>query len=226
MVKGLTIAIDGPVASGKGTIARMLAEHNGLTLVDTGAMYRTVGFAMLRANVSMDEPEAIAAVLPTVNVRMEAQKSLSQRMFLDDKDVTDLLRTPEVSEAASVVSAVPAVRAKLLELQRNLAAAGDVVLDGRDIGTVVYPEAEIKVFLTATLEARARRRQADYAAKGIEKPLSAVMEEMEKRDNRDSSRDAAPLAPAADAVIIETDDQTPVETFRRVQALLDDYRAR
>lgn len=200
------IAIDGPSGAGKSTLARMTAKRFGYIYVDTGALYRTVGLYTLRQGVDTIDSNAVAALLPDINIQMRYDGAGVQRMILNGEDVSDLIRTPEVSMAASNVSALPPVRAFLLDTQRKMAAENDVIMDGRDIGTVVLPEARVKIFLTASAHERARRRCRELREKGIETDFEAVLHDIELRDKNDSSRDIAPLRPAQDAVMCDTTD--------------------
>lgn len=200
------IAIDGPSGAGKSTLARMTAKRFGYIYVDTGALYRTVGLYTLRQGVDTTDSNAVAALLPDINIQMRYDGAGVQRMILNGEDVSDLIRTPEVSMAASNVSALPPVRAFLLDTQRKMAAENDVIMDGRDIGTVVLPEARVKIFLTASAHERARRRCRELREKGIETDFEAVLHDIELRDKNDSSRDIAPLRPAQDAVMCDTTD--------------------
>ncbi|HEY8417972.1 MAG TPA: (d)CMP kinase [Limnochordales bacterium] len=209
MDKRLVIAIDGPAGAGKSTVARKVAEALGYLYIDTGAMYRALTLAVLRAGVPVDDPAAVAAVVAGVRVRLEPSPA-GNRVFLDGEDVTAAIRTPEVSAAVSQVAAIPEVRRRLVTLQRQLAGGGGVVMDGRDIGTVVLPHADLKVFLTADLEERARRRYLELKAVGHGLDLEEIRKNLEERDRLDSGRAVSPLRIADDAVIIDTTDR-PVE---------------
>ena len=214
----VAIAIDGPSGAGKSTIARVLAEELGFVYVDTGALYRTVGLAALRRGL---DPHDVAAVEPML---AELQVSLgyaegSQRVFLNGEDVSDQIRTPEVSMAASAVSALPPVRRFLFELQQDTARRQNVIMDGRDIGTVVLPFADVKIFLTASAEDRAQRRFDELIAKGTVVTFDEVLRDMKERDYNDSHRAAAPLRPAEDAVLVDTTGYTlekAVETLKNL----------
>ncbi|MCC6807855.1 MAG: 3-phosphoshikimate 1-carboxyvinyltransferase [Deltaproteobacteria bacterium] len=201
--KPITVAIDGPAGAGKSTVSKRLAERLGYTLVDTGAIYRSVALLTLRAGVDPNNAEAVAPIARSVDVRFE-QKQGGQSVMCNGEDVTDAIRTPEVSRLASVVSTHRPVRAALLDIQRKLAGVGGAVLEGRDIGTVVFPEAEAKFFLDAAPEERARRRMDELAAKNQAADFETVLHEIRERDARDSARDVAPLKPAADAVLLDS----------------------
>ena len=198
------IAIDGPSGAGKSSLAKRLASEFGFIYVDTGAIYRTVGLAALRRGLDCKSIDEIKPMLPTLDIGMGYNAKGEQRMLLDGEDVSAAIRQPECSIAASDVSAHPEVREFLMEMQRRLARENNVIMDGRDIGTVVLPEAELKIFLTASAEERARRRWREEQAKGIESSYESVLEDMRYRDEQDSTRAAAPLKKAEDAVLVDT----------------------
>jgi cytidylate kinase len=199
-----SIAVDGPSGAGKSTLARAAAERFGFIHVDTGAIYRTVGLAAKRAGIASKDSEGITALLPSVKIEIAHDPSGIQRMYLNGEDVTDSIRTPEISIYASDVSAMPAVRFFLLDRQRAMALRHDVVMDGRDIGTVVLPDADLKVFLTANAEVRAVRRLRELADKGVEIGFEDVLRDINYRDANDSSRASAPLKAAEDAKLLDT----------------------
>lgn len=199
----INIAIDGPAGAGKSTLSRMLAERFGYIYVDTGALYRAVGLAALRRSISTKDAEKVGAMLSEISIDIKFKDGV-QCVFLNGEDVSALIRTPEVSMAASNVSAIPKVREFLLDLQKDLAAANNVVMDGRDIGTVVLPNAEIKIFLTASPEDRARRRYLELLERGEKVNYDDVLADIIKRDKADSGRGIAPLKPAKDAIIVDT----------------------
>ena len=209
------VAIDGPAGAGKSTAARRLAVRLGFTMVDTGAIYRAVALAATRADVALDDDLALAALLPAVRIRFEppatGQDDAGQKVLLGDEDVSLAIRTPAMSLGASAVSARPVVRAALLELQRRLATAPGhpgAVLEGRDIGTVVFPDADAKFFLTGSAEVRARRRYDELVGKGESATLERVLADQQRRDRDDAARAAAPLRPADDAVLLDTSQLT------------------
>lgn len=199
-----SIAIDGPSGAGKSTLARLAAEALGFLYVDTGAIYRSVGLVALRAGVSSGDARAVAALLPGIRLELRHGGDGLQRMFVNGEDVTGELRRPEISTYASGVSAIPGVRAFLLDMQRDIAEKNDVVMDGRDIGTVVLPRADVKVFLFASPEERAARRFEDLKTQGEDASFGQVLAQIELRDKNDSSRQVAPLKAAEDAVLLDT----------------------
>ena len=213
------IAIDGPAGAGKSTIARRTAKELGFLYVDTGALYRAIGLYMLRRGAGPGDAAAVCPLLGALRVSLRFQDG-EQRVILCGDDVTDQLRTAEVSLAASAVSAIPQVRAFLLSLQRELAAGGDVVMDGRDIGTVVLPQARIKIFLTASPEERARRRYDEMLEKGMDADYGRVLEDLKKRDYNDSHREIAPLIPAKDAVVVDTTGNTLEQSVSQLLAII------
>ena len=203
-MKTISIAIDGPSGAGKSTLAKSVSKTLGYLYVDTGAIYRTIGYAAFSKGVDPKDGEAAAALLPELEIGLHYGEDGLQHMTLNGADVTDQIRLPEISLYASAVSAHPAVRAHLLEMQRKLARENNVVMDGRDIGTVVLPDATVKIFLTATPEARATRRWKEYQAKGIDTPYEEVLADVKQRDYQDTHRAAAPLKRADDAVLLDT----------------------
>ena len=220
----ISIAIDGPSGAGKSTLARMTARHFGFLYVDTGALYRTVGLYVLRRGGDTKDPRAVEPLLPEIQVELKYDGAGLQRMILNGEDVSDDIRLPEVSMAASDVSAIPAVRAFLLETQRSLARRYDVIMDGRDIGTVVLPDAQVKIFLTASAQERARRRFLELQAKGVETDYDSVLRDIELRDKNDSGRAIAPLRPADDAVMLDTTEHDLEASFRLVCGVIEERR--
>ncbi len=199
---GISIAIDGPSGAGKSTLARRLAEKLGYTYVDTGALYRAVGLFVLRQNIDPKDGEAVAAALPQLQVSLRFING-EQHVYLDGEDVSAEIRLHEVSQYASLVSAIPAVRQFLFDTQRKMAEEQNVVMDGRDIGTVVLPFADVKIFLTASAEVRAGRRFAELQQRGQELTFEQVLSDINRRDEQDSNREIAPLKPAPDSVIVD-----------------------
>ena len=203
----MIIAIDGPAGSGKSTVAKLVAQQLGFHYLDTGAMYRSVAWLALQRGLSLDDDEAVAALAQTEQVQFthEAGNPLPSGVAIAGFDVTREIRTPEIDKAVSPVSAIAAVREALVEQQRLIAASDDIVMEGRDIGTVVFPNAEVKVFLSASPEERARRRAAQNVERGIgETDEAAILADIIRRDKADSSRDVAPLRPADDAVQLDS----------------------
>lgn len=198
------IAIDGPSGAGKSTLARRAAAKFGFLYVDTGAIYRTVGLAAHRRGIDCHDETAVAAILPELTIRLGYNEEGEQRMYLNGEDVSSAIRAPEISICASDVSSLPAVRAFLLEMQRRCARESNVIMDGRDIGTVVLPDAELKIYLTASAEARAQRRLKELLQKGTETDFQAVLRDIEYRDYQDTHREIAPLREAEDAVRLDT----------------------
>lgn len=203
-MKFRSIAIDGPSGAGKSTIAKALAQELGFLYVDTGAIYRTVGLEVFRRGADPSDETAVAAILPQLEISMSYGADGLQHMYLGGEDVTEAIRRHEISDYASKVSAIPAVRAYLLEMQRKLAREHDVIMDGRDIGTVVLPEADLKVFLTAAAEDRANRRFLELRQRGQNTDFDVVLRDVIQRDRQDMQREIAPLRQAADAVLVDT----------------------
>ncbi len=199
----INIAIDGPSGAGKSTLSRKAAAALGFLYIDTGALYRTVGLAAVRAGIAPTDTQSIAKLPASITVSLQSAAD-GQHVFLNGEDVTALIRTEQVSAYASVVSAVPQIRAFLLDTQRQLAADNNVVMDGRDIGTVVLPHAQLKIFLTASAEDRARRRFEELQARGEPAVFETVYRDLVERDRRDSERAAAPLVQSSDAVLLDT----------------------
>jgi len=212
----ISVAIDGPSGAGKSTLSRAAAKELGFVYVDTGAIYRTVTLHTLRRGVDPQDAPAVERLLPEIGITMEYDSEGLQRMYLNGEDLTDLIRTQEVSMATSKVSVHPAVRAFLLNMQREMAEKYSVIMDGRDIGTVVLPKADVKIFLTASSEARARRRWKELREKGVEKDFQQMLRETVERDEADMSRAAAPLRPAEDAVMLDTTELTFAESWQRI----------
>lgn len=218
-MKNISIAIDGPAGAGKSTISRAVAERLKFVYIDTGAMYRAVGLAALKHGYDTKNPELIVPMMNETKVDIKHSED-GQLVFLNGEDVTKKIRTPEVSVAASDVSAIPEVRVRLVELQRALAQSRSVIMDGRDIGTYVLPNAQIKIFLTASPEERARRRFEELSAKGVKTDFESVKADMEYRDKNDSSREFAPLKPAEDSEIVDTTGNTQEQSVEQIYNLI------
>lgn len=197
------IAIDGPAGAGKSTISRRVAKELGYIYVDTGALYRSIGLYALKQGKDTKDTKSVCALLPEIRVSLTFAEG-EQRVILCGEDVSSQIRTPEVSMAASNVSAIPAVRDYLFDLQQNMAKENNVVMDGRDIGTVVLPNARVKIFLTASAEERARRRYKEMLEKGENADYDEVLKDIKQRDYQDSHREIAPLVPAKDSILVDT----------------------
>lgn len=210
--RAVSIAIDGPSGAGKSTMAKRIAEHFGYIYIDTGAIYRSVALYAIRRRVDSGDIAGIIALLDKVHLELIHDDRGGQRMILNGEDVSDAIRLPEVSMYTSNLSAIQQVREFLLDMQRDYAKKYDVVMDGRDIGTVVLPDATIKIFLTAAPENRARRRYEELRGKGVDTTYESVLTDLLHRDKNDSSRQTAPLKPADDALIVDTSGNTIQET--------------
>ncbi|MFS8581798.1 MAG: (d)CMP kinase [Limnochordales bacterium] len=217
--QGLVIAVDGPAGAGKSTVARRVAAALNYLYIDTGAMYRAIALAVLEEGVGPDDGAAVERLARGLDVEL-VPSAAGNRVLLGGRDVTERIRAPEVSAAVSQVAALPGVRRRMVQLQRRLAAGGGVVMDGRDIGTVVFPDADVKVFLTASAEERARRRWLELRAAGHAPSLDDIRANIESRDRLDSTRDVAPLRKAEDAVEIDTTDKTVDEVVDQVLELV------
>ena len=200
----IAIAIDGPAGAGKSTIARLAAKELGFIYVDTGALYRAIGLAASRRGYTAENKTEIIAMLGSIKVELAFNDRQEQIVLLDGEDVSGFIRTPEISMMASAVSAIPEVRVFLLDLQRNMAHTNNVIMDGRDIGTVVLPDAKIKIFLSASPECRARRRYDELIAKGMNVKYEDILKDVIARDYADSHREIAPLKPADEAILVDT----------------------
>ena len=210
------VALDGPSGAGKSSVAKAVASRLGILYVDTGAMYRAIGLAVLRRGIAADDTEGILRTLPTLSVALRHSEG-GQRILLNGEDVSEQIRTGEVAQYASKCSAVPEVRAFLLDTQRALAAKHSVIMDGRDIGTVILPNAEVKIFLTAQPEARAQRRFDELLARGENVTFEGVLKDIQRRDEQDTNRPIAPLRQAEDAVLL---DNSTLDLAQTVQAVL------
>ena len=217
-MKSLIIAIDGPVGSGKSTLARRVAEMMGYVYIDTGAMYRALALKALRRGISLDASEALVELARETRIDLRAESG-SQSVYLDCEDVTAAIRTPEVSQAASKVAVVGGVRHVLVAEQRRAGEKGGVVMEGRDIGSVVFPDAGLKIFLTASPEVRAERRWREHQQKGDAIDLARTLEEIHERDRRDRERSTSPLVRAPDAVVVDSTAMEPEEVARLVVML-------
>ncbi|MCR5826533.1 MAG: (d)CMP kinase [Oscillospiraceae bacterium] len=202
--KRYAVAVDGPSGAGKSTLAKAAAQALHITYIDTGAIYRVIGVAARRRGIDPKDEAAVAALLPSLRVGLEHGADGLQRMFLNGEDVTDEIRLPEISLYASAVSAQPKVRAFLLDMQRRFARERSVIMDGRDIGTVVLPDAEVKIFLTADAAVRAQRRFLELEQRGTPRPYDEVLAELQERDRQDTQRAISPLVRAADALTVDT----------------------
>ncbi len=215
----INIAIDGPAGAGKSTIARALAKSRNMVYVDTGAMYRAIGLYCSRKGIAGDKEDAVVAELDNINVSL-AYENGEQIVYLNGENVNGLIRTPEAGNMASAVSVHPKVREKMVELQQALAEKTSVVMDGRDIGTVVLPKAEVKIYLTASSEVRAKRRFDELTAKGMECDLKQLQKEIEERDYRDMTRETSPLKKAEDAVELDTSSLSIEEVVAAMQRIV------
>lgn len=218
----ISVAIDGPSGAGKSTVARAAAARLGYVYVDTGAMYRAIGLAVCRKGISGDDTADIVATLPEVRLDI-CYEDGAQHILLCGEDVSDAIRTPEIAKYASKVSAVPEVRQFLLETQRDMAKNGNILMDGRDIGTVILPDAQVKIFLTASAEARAQRRYLELHEKGQSITFDEVLHDIQQRDEQDMTRAVAPLKQAADAVLLDTSD---ISLEQSIEAVLRIIRER
>lgn len=218
-MKKINIAIDGPAGAGKSTIAKSLAKSRNMVYVDTGAMYRAIGLYCSRKGIAGDDEKNIVGELDKINVSL-AYESGEQVVYLNGENVNGLIRTPEAGAMASAVSVYPDVRSKMVELQQALAKKTSVVMDGRDIGTVVLPNAEVKIYLTASAEVRAKRRYDELVAKGMDCDLVRLQKEIEERDYRDMNRETSPLKQAEDAVLLDTSELNIEEVVAAMQKII------
>lgn len=217
----MKIAVDGPSGAGKSTVAKMLAAHYGIVYVDTGALYRSVGLFVRRAGADPQSEAEVSPLLDNISLEMKYTDE-GQRVIMCGEDVSDLIRTTEASVYASQVSTLPAVRAFLLGIQRDMAERGGVIMDGRDIGTVIMPDADVKIYLVASERSRAERRWKELRAKGEDCTVEEVMADMKKRDEKDSGRAVAPAVAAPDAVQFDNSGMSPDETVAALTALIDE----
>ncbi|CCO09017.1 (d)CMP kinase [Desulforamulus hydrothermalis] len=219
MSQRVCIAIDGPAGAGKSTVAKLVAHRLGLLYIDTGAMYRAVTLKALRRGVDLNDAAALTELARATNIQLIP--GVRQTVLLDGEDVTEAIRSPEVTRCVSVVAGVAGVREILVDRQRQMAGETDVIMDGRDIGTVVLPHATAKFFLTASAEERARRRAKEMAEKGYTVDITGLIKEIQERDYRDSHRKVSPLVPAADAVILDSSGMTVDEVVNRIISWLE-----
>ena len=215
---GYNVAVDGPAGAGKSTIAKLVAKEMGYIYVDTGAMYRGLAIHFLKKGVDPEEKEAVVEACRDAEVTIGYEDGV-QQIYLNGENVTGMLRTEEVGNMASRTSAIPEVREKLLELQRSLASEKDVIMDGRDIGTNILPDADVKIYLTASVETRAKRRYDELKEKGESCDLEEIARDIKARDERDMTRDIAPLKKAEDAVLVDSSDMTIEEVVGRICSL-------
>jgi len=223
-MKPLIIAIDGPVGSGKSTLARRVASLLGYVYVDSGAMYRAVALKALRLGLSLEAASELTALAGDTRIDLRARDG-AQQVLLDGEDMTEAIRTPDVAQAASKVAVVPGLRRVLVAEQRRAGAQGGVVMEGRDIGSVVFPDADLKIFLTASPETRAERRWREHQQKGDAIDLARTLEEIHERDRRDSERSSSPLVRARDAVVVDSTAMEPEEVARLVVMLAQSHAA-
>ena len=216
---GYNIAIDGPAGAGKSTIAKLVAMNKGFIYVDTGAMYRALAVYFLSKDIKPEDTARIIEALPEANVTIQYVDGI-QQVLLNGENVTPKLRTEEVSNMASISSVIPEVREKLFDLQQSLARDNDVVMDGRDIGTHILPNADLKIYMTASVETRAKRRHHEMIEKGVKSDLKVIMSEIEERDHRDMTREVAPLMQATDAVYLDTSKMTIPEVVGHISSLI------
>ena len=219
----IRIAIDGPSGSGKSTLAKAVARELGIVYVDTGALYRTVGYYVYSVGADPNDSKLVESLLPGVNIELKYVDG-AQRVILNGEDLGDKIRMPEMSMYASAVSSIPAVRAFLLDMQKKMARENSVVMDGRDIGTVIIPDADVKVFLTASNETRAKRRTLELLSKGVDVCYEDVLADMIQRDKKDKNRDIAPAIPAADAVIFDNSVMTVEESLKEIVRLVNERK--
>lgn len=219
----IQIAIDGPSGAGKSTVAKALAKKLGIVYVDTGALYRTVGYAAIERGVGTKDADGLAAMLPDIHIDVRYEDGV-QCVYLNGENLGDRIRRPEISMAASDVSSIPVVRAFLLDTQRDIARRNSVVMDGRDIGTVILPDADVKVFMVASAEARALRRTKELEEKGMPANYEDVLREMKERDAQDSGRAIAPAIPAPDAVHLDNSELSVEESVQAVIDLIEPFK--
>ncbi|WP_086985125.1 (d)CMP kinase [Trichococcus collinsii] len=221
MVKKMNIAIDGPASAGKSTIAKKVAEKLGYIYLDTGAMYRTLTYAALSNGSDLHDEEALHTLLKGIRITFSTAENEMQRVFLNEEDVTESIRSEEVTQNVSLVSSFAKVREEMVARQKSIARSGGVVMDGRDIGTVVLPDAEVKIFMTATAEERALRRYKENIAKGMTTSLEELTEDMKRRDHLDSTRTISPLKKADDAIVLDSTHLEIDEVVKRILGIIE-----
>lgn len=219
----MNIAIDGPAGAGKSSIAKLVAKKRGIVYVDTGAMFRAFGLACIKTGRDLDDESAVADCISGIDIGIEYQDGV-QHIFLDGEDVSEEIRKEEVGKAASAVARYTAVRERLLDLQRDLAKKQSVIMDGRDIGTVVLPDAEVKIFLTASVDVRAMRRYKELTEKGVSCDLDEIKKDIADRDEQDRNRPIAPLKQADDAVLVDTSDMSIEQVVDRIMEIADGHK--
>ena len=217
---GINVALDGPSGAGKSTIAKAVAKKLEYVYVDTGAMYRSIAYYVISKGADLSDPEQIKPLLGEISIKL-CYTEAGQRVMLNDKDVSDKIRTPEISMGASKVSAIPEVREFLLELQKNIAKENNIIMDGRDIGTTILPNAEVKIYLTASVDTRAKRRALEYEQKGESFDLDQIRKDIIERDERDMNREISPLKQADDAVLVDSSEMGIDDV---VNAILNVYK--
>lgn len=223
MNKTFAVAIDGPAGAGKSTMARAVAKDLGFVYVDTGAIYRTVGYYVTLCGIGPRDVDGVTRLIGDISIRIVYDEKGEQRMMLNGMDVTDEIRTAEMGDCASKLSTLKVVRDYLLEVQRDLAKSHSVIMDGRDIGTVVLPQADVKIFLTASAEVRAQRRLKDFRDKGdMKSTLDSVLRDIRQRDERDMNREIAPLKQAKDAILLDTSSLSPEESVFAIKRIIEE----
>lgn len=218
-----SVAIDGPSGAGKSTIARAAAKALGFIYVDTGALYRAIGYYIVKQGINTKDEQAVSQQLINIDISLKYDNKGKQQVILNNIDVSEYIRTPEISMAASNVSAIPKVREFLLDLQRNIAKNSNVIMDGRDIATVILPNADVKIFLTASAEKRAHRRYLELLEKGGNVTEQEVLEDVKKRDYQDSHREIAPLMPSGTSIIVDTSELTLDESINTIIKIVKEH---